>query len=110
MGRLCIFFSAAIITISLVFYAFTNHAMVIRERKETPLRGYPRMVQQKNEIHDQQNGLGAKEIQRPDGGTDRIYYSIITPEEEEIRDREEKEKQDRSWDMMKGILIDKRTR
>jgi hypothetical protein len=110
MDRLCVFFSAALVTLSLVFYAFTTHAMGIREKKETPFLGYWRAVQQQNEIPDLQNGLGVKEIPRSDGGTDKMYYSIITPEEEEKKEREEKEKQDRSWDMLPGIIIDKRTR
>lgn len=67
------------------------------------------MVQQKNEILDLHNGLGVKEIPRSDGGKDKIHYSIVTPEEEEKKEREEKEKQDRSWDMLPGIVIDKRT-
>jgi len=110
MGKLCVLFSASIVILSLVFYAFTNHAMVIEEKKETPLREHPRMVQQKNEIPDLQNGLGVKEIPRLDGGTDKSYYSIVTPEEEEKKEQEEKEKQDRSWNMLPGIIMDKRTR
>lgn len=109
MGKLGVFFPASIVILSLVFCAFPNHAMVIREEKETPFRGHPLMVQQKNEILDLHNGLGVKEIPRSDGGKDKIHYSIVTPEEEEKKEREEKEKQDRSWDMLPGIVIDKRT-
>ena len=109
MGRLCLFFSATLVTLSLVFYVFTNHAMVIREKKEAPLREDPRLVQQQLENPDLQNGLGVKEIPRSDGGKDKIYYSIVIPEEEEKKEREEKEKEDRSWDMLQGIIIDKRT-
>jgi hypothetical protein len=53
-------------------------------------------------------GVGVLDIPRPDGSKDRIYYSIITPEEESQRSKEEKEKSDRSWEMLKNVIIDKR--
>jgi hypothetical protein len=110
MDRSCVFFLAVLATLSLVFCAFTTHAMVIREKKETHLREFPRLVQQQNEILDLQDGLGVKESPRSDGGTDKMHYSIVTPEEEEKKEREEKEKEGRSWNMLPGIIIDKRTR
>ena len=55
-------------------------------------------------------GIGAEEIPREDGGKDRIYYSIITPEEEKKAKQEEKEKEERSWDILKNIIIDDRQR
>jgi hypothetical protein len=55
-------------------------------------------------------GIGAKEVPREEGGKDRIYYSIITPEEEEKAKQEEKEKEERSWDILKNIIIDNRRR
>ena len=57
---------------------------------------------------DQTPGLGTQEAPRADGGKDTIYYSIVTPEEEKIKQEEEKEKQDKSWDALKNIIIDKR--
>ena len=54
--------------------------------------------------------VGAKEVPRSDGGKDRIYYSIVTPEEENRAKKEEKEKEDKSWDMLRNIIIDQRTR
>ena len=53
-------------------------------------------------------GIGTQEIPREDGGKDKIYYSITTPEEEEKAKQEEKEKEERSWDMLKNIIIDNR--
>jgi len=57
-----------------------------------------------------EKALGSKEIQRPDGGKDKIYYSVTTKEEEAEQQREEKEKDEKSWDMLRNIIIDKRTR
>jgi hypothetical protein len=55
-------------------------------------------------------GIGAKEVPREDGGRDKIYYSIITPEEEKEAKQEEKEKEERSWDLLKNIMIDNHRR
>lgn len=55
-------------------------------------------------------GVGAQEVPREDGGKDKIYYSIITPEEEEKARQEEKEKEDRSLDGLRNIIIDIRRR
>jgi hypothetical protein len=53
-------------------------------------------------------GVGVLEITRPDGNKDKIYYSTITPEEELQRNEEEKEKSNRSWEMLKNVILDKR--
>jgi len=55
-------------------------------------------------------GLGSREIPREDGGKDRVYYSVTTPQEEEKTRQEEKEKEEKSWEMLRNIIIDRRTR
>ncbi len=55
-------------------------------------------------------GLGSREIPRDDGGKDRVYYSVTTPEEEEKARQEEKEKEEKSWEILRNIIIDRRTR
>lgn len=55
-------------------------------------------------------GIGTQETPREDGGKDKIYYSITTPEEEEKAKQEEKEKEEKSWDILKNIIIDHRRR
>jgi hypothetical protein len=52
--------------------------------------------------------LGVTEVERPEGGRDKIYYSITPPEEETSRTKEEKEKIEKSWEMLKNIMIDER--
>ena len=55
-------------------------------------------------------GVGTKEIRKPDGRQDKLYYSTTTPDEEAERRQEEKEKLDKSLDMMRNtIIIPKRT-
>jgi hypothetical protein len=57
-----------------------------------------------------EKGLGTQEIPRSDGGKDKVYYSITTPDEERKAQEEEKEKADRSWDVLRNVIIDKRSR
>lgn len=66
------------------------------------------LIQQEKTIEGDSRGLGVKEIKRDEGGSDKIYYSIITPEEDEISVREEREKLEKSWEMLKNVIIDER--
>ena len=45
------------------------------------------------------------EMKRPDGGKDRIYYSITTEEEENERRKEESKKLDKSMEMLDNMII-----
>jgi hypothetical protein len=51
--------------------------------------------------------LGVREVERPDGGKDKIYYSITSPEEESGEAKEEEEKIEKSWDMLRNIVIER---
>jgi hypothetical protein len=62
------------------------------------------------EIRVPEKSLGTQEIPRTDGGRDKIYYSITTLEEERKSREEEKEKADKSWEMLNNIIIDRRSR
>ncbi len=53
-------------------------------------------------------GLGTKEIPRSDGATDKFYFSVSTPEEEEKAQLQEKEREDRSWDLLHDLVIENR--
>jgi hypothetical protein len=61
-------------------------------------------------VPEPSGGLGSREIPRGDGGKDRVYYSVTTPEEEEKTRQEEKEKEERSWEILRNIIINRRTR
>jgi hypothetical protein len=65
-------------------------------------------VEQKTIMPESPEGLGVQEVERPDGGRDKIYYSITTPEEEARSQKEEKEKLDKSLDVPNNIIIDNR--
>jgi len=67
-------------------------------------------AEKEKKLPESGKGLGVEDLPRADGGKDRIYYSIVTPEEEAKAQREEKEKVDKSWDMLKNILIDTHAR
>ena len=68
----------------------------------------PKIPETENRVPEK--SLGTQEIPRIDGGRDKVYYSITTPEEERKNREEEKEKADRSWEMLNNIIIDRRSR
>ncbi len=53
-------------------------------------------------------GTGVREIPGKEGGKDIEYFSEVTREEEEKALEEEKEKTDRSWDLLRNVIIDRR--
>ncbi len=58
-----------------------------------------------------EKALGSKEIERPYGGKDKIYYSVTPKEEEAERGLKEKGKIEKSLDMLRDmVIIPKRTR
>jgi len=67
---------------------------------------------QKSENHPSGNprGVGVVEVPRTDGRKDKIYFSTMTPEEESRSAIDEKEKADRSLEMLRNIIIDRRAR
>ena len=63
------------------------------------------LVESQQTDEDSEKGLGSKEIERPDGGKDKIYYSGPTQEEEAESRLEEKEKSEKSLDMLRDMII-----
>jgi hypothetical protein len=63
-------------------------------------------IDQKPQEEGQEEGLGIKEMQGTDGRKDKVYYSIITEEEEKASRQKEKAKEDKSWEMLHNIIID----
>ena len=53
--------------------------------------------------------VGSKEITLPDGRKQIIYYSVTDPVEAERQRKEEEEKLEKSWDVLKHLIIDQRT-
>jgi len=53
-------------------------------------------------------GLGIKEIERPDGGKDRIHYSITSPEEELRIQEDERKKMEKAWEILRNIIIERK--
>ncbi len=53
-------------------------------------------------------GIGMRETPGAEGGKDKIHYSITTSEEEKKAAQEEKEKFEKSWDVLRSIVIDRR--
>jgi hypothetical protein len=66
------------------------------------------LIIQEKKNDESANGLGTKEIERPDGGKDKLYYSITSAEEERKNREEEKEKLDKAMEILKNIIIRER--
>ncbi len=93
----------------LLGYPFFGHGQNI-PKEESKKKDSPPSTDQKPFSEEQSKGMGSTEIQRPDGGKDKIYYSITTPEEEIKARQEEKEKEDKSWNMLNNIILDQRSK
>ncbi len=59
--------------------------------------------------YDPARMVGSKEITLPDGRKQVIYYSVTDPVEAERQRKEEEEKLEKSWDVLKHLIIDQRT-
>jgi hypothetical protein len=68
------------------------------------------LIEQERTIREETRELGVKEIEKQGGEKDKIYYSITPAEEENKGQREEREKLEKSWEMLKNIIIDERKR
>jgi hypothetical protein len=70
-----------------------------------------RFVQNQQSAEESEKALGSEKIEKPDGRKEITYYAITTEEEEAERHREEKEKVERSWEMLRNfIIIDRQIR
>jgi hypothetical protein len=49
--------------------------------------------------------LGAKEIPRPDGGKDRVFFSVTPESERRAREQAERNKLDYSLDALRNVII-----
>ena len=107
------FIYSVVLILSLFFVAVPLSALTVDEvirLKEAGVedKTIQMLIEQERMTQGETKGLGVKEIEKPGGGKDKLYYSI-TPDREEINNQqEEKEKIEKSWEMLKNIIIDER--
>ncbi len=77
---------------------------------ETRQRILEMLLEQEKSNREGKEGLGTRESIRPDGKRDTTHYSVVTPEEEERAQREEKEKMERALEILRNIIVDDRKR
>ncbi len=94
-------YSAVVIAFVLSFPALPGAAPDLSAQNQQPRAA-------ERQEHLPSRDLGAYDVPRPDGGKDKVYYSIITPEEEAQSKKEEKEKMEKSLDLLRNIVIDGR--
>ena len=66
--------------------------------------------QEKDQTSSAPDTLGTEDLERRDGGKDRVYFSTVPQEEEKKNREEEKEKMEKALDVLKNIIIDRRSR
>ena len=78
--------------ICFLLVAFPLYALTVEEVIRLKEAGVDDKTIQMLIEEDKAKSVGVKEIERPEGGRDKIYYSITPSEEETRRSQEEKEK------------------
>jgi len=68
-------------------------------------RAFPRLAETLRTDEGNEGGTGSKAIERKDRQGGKVYYSTPTKEEETERHQEEKEKLEKSLDMLKNMII-----
>lgn len=76
-------------------------------RKQLPVE-QPAPVRPTDQDMDRPSSVGVREVSRPDGGSDVIYYSVSTPEEKQARQQAEIHKQEKSLESLNSAIIIKR--
>ena len=96
-----------------VFFAVPLHALTVDEIIKLKQAGVEdrtiqMLIEQEKLKQEGTDGLGVKETNRPDGGKDVTYSSVITSEEERKVHQEEQEKMEKAMEILKNIIIDDR--
>jgi hypothetical protein len=90
----------------LLFFFISEGAMMVSPAFPEGTSGIP--AQGSPEDQETSAEVGTREIPGAQGAEDKIYFSVSTPEEEKKAGQEEKEKLEKSWDVLKNIVIDRR--
>jgi hypothetical protein len=91
-------------------YALTAEEIIRLKEAGVDDKTIQMLIEQEKWNDQSAKELGTKEIERPDGGKDKLYYSITTTEEERKKREEEKEKLDKAMEILRNIIIDERGR
>jgi hypothetical protein len=113
MIKICLCFLVIFIhfqIFTMPIYALTAEEIIRLKEAGVDDKTIQMLIKKEKKNGECTNGLGTKEIERPDAGKDKVYYSITTPEEERKNQEEEKEKLEKSLELLKNIIIDKRGR
>jgi hypothetical protein len=91
------------------------HALTVEQIKKLKGAGVEdrtiQMLIEQEELNQEgTEAVGVKETTRPDGGRDKIYYSVTTAEEERKIQQEEREKMENALEILRNIIIDDRRR
>jgi hypothetical protein len=103
-------FGKLFLFLSLFLLLFSGKDALAQGKPEEGTKAFSSGSQSEQLSSGNPGGVGVVEVPRADGRKDKIYFSTMTPEEESQNAAAEKEKGDRSWDMLRNIIIDRRVR
>jgi DNA-binding transcriptional MerR regulator len=87
-------------------YALTAEQILHLKEKGVEDRTIQMLLERERQEKENTPALGVREQPRPDGGKDKIYFSVTDRQEEIDRRREEKEKLDRALEILRNLIID----
>jgi hypothetical protein len=68
-------------------------------------KGAPAVPERLEAAPGREPSLGVREIPRPDGGKDRVYFSVTPESDRRAREQAERNKLDYSLDALRNIII-----
>jgi hypothetical protein len=89
------------------FFSISLGALTIDDIRRRRHFAPSKLVSQLSTDGDE-NGMGVKEVEHPDGRREKVYFSVSGPQEDKARE-EEKGKTESAWEMLRNIVIDKST-
>jgi hypothetical protein len=92
------------LSIPVTGYALTAEEIIRLKEKGVEDRTLQMLIEQENTKRRNSPAVGVEESIRPEGGKDKTYYSITTPEES----KSEKENDEKVRELLKNIIIDER--
>lgn len=105
-----IFVSSCVFFFTIPLFALTIDQIIKLKEAGVDDRTIQMLIEQEKKGQEAKEGLGVKEVPRPEGGKDKIYYSTTTQEEDARVQQEEKQKLERAWEILRNIIIDERKR
>jgi hypothetical protein len=78
-----------------------EHAVAPGKKNDRPLP----VPENPRAATERETAVGTQEVPRPDGGRDKIYFSVTPESERRAREQAEREKMEKALDLPRNIII-----